>query len=223
MNFSAALGILIAIGILLSSVMESEGSKTILLNKHAFMVVIGGTLAATIISFPMSRVFRLTIIALKKLFGMTSRDYEKLINEVIAVATTLQRDPTASKSISSTVSDPFLKEGLLLIGDGASEDQLFDIMETRIETIKRRYNSETNMFKNIGKFPPAFGLLGTTLGMIKLLTQLGQADSQKLVGPSMAIGPRSYSIRNFVNEFLFLFLSRKIWLSSRRKTMRHER
>jgi chemotaxis protein MotA len=44
------------------------------------------------------------------------------------------------------------------------------------------------MFRTIGRFPPAFGLLATTLGMIAVLQRIGQADSQKLIGPAMSIG-----------------------------------
>ncbi len=54
--------------------------------------------------------------------------------------------------------------------------------------MEARYLHEANMFRTIGKFPPAFGLLATTLGMIAVLQKLGQPDSQKLIGPSMSIG-----------------------------------
>lgn len=47
---------------------------------------------------------------------------------------------------------------------------------------------EANMFKTIGKYPPAFGLLATTLGMISLLTKIGQPGAEKMIGPAMAIG-----------------------------------
>jgi chemotaxis protein MotA len=188
MNFSAIIGFIITVSVLFFAVTESEGARAILLNKHAILVVVGGTLAATFISFPMSRVFRLTVVAFKKLLGVSFRDYHKIIQEVIGVAEALQRDPNAAKTIIPTIKDPFLQEGLQLLLDGATEEQLFDIMETRIETFKRRHAAEANMFRTIGKFPPAFGLLGTTLGMITLLNQLGGADAQKMVGPAMAIG-----------------------------------
>jgi chemotaxis protein MotA len=47
---------------------------------------------------------------------------------------------------------------------------------------------EANMFKAIGKYPPAFGLLATTLGMIALLQQIGKPGAEKLIGPAMSIG-----------------------------------
>jgi len=188
LNFSALLGFLVTGAVLYFAVAESEGARQILINKHASMVVIGGTFAATIISFPIKRVFRLTFVAVKKLLGMSFYDYNKIIREVITVAEALQRDPAGAKNAIGSVTDPFLKEGLQLVIDGATEEQLSDIMSTRIETFRRRHAQESTMFRTIAKFPPAFGLLGTTLGMITLLNQLGGPDAQKLVGPAMAIG-----------------------------------
>jgi len=61
------------------------------------------------------------------------------------------------------------------------------ILETRAETHFERYLDEADIFKTMSKFPPAFGLLGTTLGMIALLKSLGAEGGKNAVGPSMAI------------------------------------
>jgi chemotaxis protein MotA len=62
------------------------------------------------------------------------------------------------------------------------------VLEQRLETIEHLYLHEANMFKTIGKYPPAFGLLATTLGMIALLQKIGQPGAEKMIGPAMAIG-----------------------------------
>lgn len=204
MNFSAIIGFLITVSVLVLAVTESEGARNILLNKHALLVVGGGTMAATFICFPISRVARLSWVAMKKLLGVNFHNYQKIIEEVIGVSETLQRDPAAAKGLLGNIHDPFLKEGLQLLIDGATEDQLSDIMGTRIETFKRRHTAEANMFRTIGKFPPAFGLLGTTLGMITLLNQLGGEDAQKLVGPAMAIGLVATLYGISLTNFLFI-------------------
>jgi chemotaxis protein MotA len=69
-----------------------------------------------------------------------------------------------------------------------SEKEIRVALEQRLRTIESRYMHEANMFRVIGRFPPAFGLLATTLGMIALLAKIGQPDSQKLIGPAMSIG-----------------------------------
>lgn len=190
MNFSTLFGFLICASILTYSVLESQGAKAILLNSHAILIVCGGTLAATIISFPVQKVFKLSFIAFKRILGASRFDYQTIIREVISTSAVIQNNstPDAMKAQAMKVSNLFLREGLELLANGVTEEQLSDIMGTRIETFKRQHQMESKMFHTIGKFPPAFGLLGTTLGMITLLNQLGGADAQKLVGPAMAIG-----------------------------------
>jgi chemotaxis protein MotA len=69
-----------------------------------------------------------------------------------------------------------------------TETEIRLALDQRLKTVETRLMQEANMFKSIGRFPPAFGLLATTLGMIALLQKIGQPDSQKLIGPAMSIG-----------------------------------
>ncbi len=188
MNYSTIIGFLCAAGVLIFAVISADSARDVLLDGHALMIVLGGTCAAAFVSFPIARIFRLGILAFKKLLGIAGQDYPRIIQDVITIAEGIQTDPQYLRGAVDTVDNPFLKEGLQLLIDGATEEQLVDIMEARIETFRRRYASEVTMFRTIGKFPPAFGLLGTTFGMIALLNRLGQADAQKMIGPAMAIG-----------------------------------
>jgi chemotaxis protein MotA len=188
MNFSTIIGFLVAAAVLVFAVMSADSARDVLLDAHALMIVLGGTAAAAFVSFPINRIFSLSVLAFKKLLGIAGQDYQRIIQDVITIAEGVQTDPAYVAQAIESVSNPFLREGLQLLVDGANEDQLVDIMESRIETFRRRYAAEVNMFRTIGKFPPAFGLLGTTFGMIALLHKLGQADAQKMIGPAMAIG-----------------------------------
>lgn len=188
MNFSTIIGFGVAFAVLVFAVGQAEEARSVLLDKHALMIVLGGTCAAAFVSFPIKRILKLSFLAFRRIIGMSDQDAEGIIRQVIKIAEGLQADPNYARTAMSQVKNPFLQEGLQLIVDGATEDQLLDILDARIETFRRRYSSEVTMFRTIGKFPPAFGLLGTTFGMITLLNKLGQPDAQKLMGPAMAIG-----------------------------------
>lgn len=96
---------------------------------------------------------------------------------------------TALKDSIPNIRHDFLKEAVELVSAGVlNEQEIRHTLEQRIKTIESRYMHEANMFRVIGRFPPAFGLLATTLGMIALLQKIGQPDSQKLIGPAMSIG-----------------------------------
>lgn len=187
MNLSTILGFLVAAAVLGFAISESEARK-VLLDSHAIMIVMGGTCAAAFVSFPIKRIYKLSMLALKRIVGMAEQDYQSIISQVIRIAEGVQTDVNYARNSVNSVENPFLREGLQLLVDGATEEQLVDIMDARIETFRRRYSSEVTMFRTIGKFPPAFGLLGTTFGMIGLLNRLGQSDAQKIIGPAMAVG-----------------------------------
>ena len=188
MNLSSVFGFVGALLVLGYAILDSKGAADVLINMHSIMIVFGGTAAAAFICFPFKRIVMQSILAFKRLLGIASQDYEKIIREVIGVAEGMRSDINYAKSAVASVTHPFLREGLQLIVNGATEEQLIDIMEARAETTRHRYASEVSMFRTIGKFPPAFGLLGTTFGMIALLNQLGSPDAQKIIGPAMAVG-----------------------------------
>ena len=71
---------------------------------------------------------------------------------------------------------------------GIPEEALEEILAKRAITHSKRYEYDVGVFRTLSKFPPAFGLMGTTLGMIAMLQNMGGADAQKMLGPSMAIG-----------------------------------
>ncbi len=210
MNPSSIIGFLAAVGILTFAISDAKGASAILLDPHAVTLVVGGTTAAALISFPFFRILRMGILGLKRLIGFGGINYARIIQEVIGLAEGLQRDPQYVKSAVNTVKEPFLKDGIQLLVNGATEDQLHDIMQTRIDTQKRRQTEEVNMFAVIGKFPPAFGLLGTTFGMISLLSQLGAADAIKKVGPAMAVGLVATLYGIALTNFLFIPISENL-------------
>jgi chemotaxis protein MotA len=210
MNFTSILGFCFAGAVVFFATHESQGAEKILLNAHGAVIVLGGTLAASFICFPFKRLLYLGFLAFKKLLGISSIDYEAIIREVISVSEGAQRDPATLKTAAGSVKNLFLKEGLQLMSDGATEEQLIDIMEARIKTFKRRQAAEVNMFRTIGKFPPAFGLLGTTFGMIALLNQLGSPDAQSLIGPAMAIGLVATLYGIALTNFIFIPISENL-------------
>ena len=209
MNISSIIGFLASIAVLGFAVIESKAGS-VFLNIHGITIVIGGTLAAACICFSISRMGSLTFLAAKRIFGGGSVKYSEIITEVIGIADGMQRDVNHVKSAVNTVKNPFLKEGLELIINGATEEQLHDILSTRIETFKRRQTEEINMFSVLGKFPPAFGLLGTSFGMVALLRELGLADALKNVGPAMATGLVATLYGIATTNFVFIPISENL-------------
>jgi chemotaxis protein MotA len=156
---------------------------------HGMLIVFGGTFAAASISFPILKVLALTKVFLLRVVGAHKMDYSGTIVQILDLNKKASISLVGLNEALPSIKHPFLKEGIALVASGVlNEKEIRSALEHRITTTEKRLMKEANMFKSIGKFPPAFGLLATTLGMIAVLQKIGQPESQKLIGPAMSIG-----------------------------------
>ncbi len=189
MNFSSLFGVLFGAGVIYSALSLTTDNLSFFLDIHGILIVLGGTAAASSISYPLSKVFSLFKVFILRVLGRNKVDYQGAITQLLELNKKASVGLNAINEYLPQIKHPFLKEAVLLVATGVlTEREIRQALEQRIKTIEARYLHEANMFKNIGRFPPAFGLLATTLGMISLLQKIGQPDSQKLIGPAMSIG-----------------------------------
>jgi chemotaxis protein MotA len=176
-------------GVMYFALAETGMKMAFFLDKHGMLIVVGGTLAAASISFPISKVLTLAKVFLLRVLGRNKVDYQATIAQILE----LNKKAAAGSSVLAetlpSIRHEFLREAVTLVSSGVlTEREIRQTLDQRVKTVERRYLDEANMFRIIGRFPPAFGLLATTLGMIAVLQKIGQADSQKLIGPAMSIG-----------------------------------
>ncbi|CAN5679903.1 MotA/TolQ/ExbB proton channel family protein [soil metagenome] len=189
MNVSASLGVLAALGVLIASVLTAGKSPMVFLDPHGILVVFGGTIAAGLMCFPLRFYVRIGGVIANKFLGNYSQRHDIVINEIVDLARGVRENPDYLKTKVKSLKTPFLADGVnLIVMGGIPEDAIEEILFKRAQTHSKRYEYDVGVFRTLAKFPPAFGLMGTTLGMIALLQNLGGKDAQKLLGPSMAIG-----------------------------------
>ena len=189
MNLSSTFGVLFGLAVFYFALDATAADLSFFLDLHGILIVCGGTFAAASISFPLPKLFALTRVFLRRVLGQNKIDFQATIAQLLELNKKASMGPMALKDAVGTIHHPFLKEAVTLVSTGIlSEKEIRSVLEQRVRTMEARYLHEANMFRTIGKFPPAFGLLATTLGMIAVLQKLGQPDSQKLIGPSMSIG-----------------------------------
>jgi len=124
-----------------------------------------------------------------RVLGQNKVDYQGTITQLLELNKRASVGLTALNESLNAIKHPFLREAVGLVANGVlNEHEIRTTLEQRIKTTEARYMYEANMFRTIGRFPPAFGLLATTLGMIGVLQKIGQADSHKLIGPAMSVG-----------------------------------
>lgn len=187
MNLSAPLGFLVGLAVIWFGVTTGLQNSSVFLDPHAAAIVIGGTAAAAMICLPLSHLANLLKVFFRTVTGSHTQQIMATINEVVEVAQIVQGQ-TNPDLAAAGVKNPFFKESLELVASsGAKDKQLKEILQMRVEQQNEMYKKEGATFKIIGKFPPAFGLVGATLGMITLLQGLGAPDAFQRLGPSMSV------------------------------------
>ncbi len=189
MNISSLFGVIVGFAVMVAALHETKMDMSFFLNFHGIVIVGGGTLAAAAISFPLGKLFMLFQVFFLRLLGRNRIDYQGTIEQMLDLNKKLSLGLIGTQDAVSNLKNEFMKEAVTLVADGVlSEREIRNVLEQRLATIEHHYMHEANMFKAIGKYPPAFGLLATTLGMIALLQQIGKPGAEKLIGPAMSIG-----------------------------------
>ncbi len=188
MNPLSIVAFLVAGGVLAFGI-NSAGNMDVFLNEHAILIVLGGTLAAGSIAFQLDRLFVMFRIFFRRVIQGRKENYKKLIEELMGLAEAYRTNNAGLEKIIADLKDPFLKEAMQALMEEVLEPEaLVKVLRTRVNTMFQRHTDDVFKFRTVGKYPPAFGLMGTTLSMITLLQKLGQPGGQKLIGPSMALG-----------------------------------
>lgn len=183
MDISTILGILIGFG-LVGTAMSLGGSFLAFVNIPSVMIVIGGTFGAILINYPLADVIGMIKVAMN-VFFQKEQSTEEIIALFVDLAKVAQREGLlALEQRMESVTDPFFNKGIMLMIDGTEPATLSKILYTEIDYIKERHDSGAEIFLTMGNFAPAMGMVGTLIGLVKMLMQM---DDPSNIGPAMAV------------------------------------
>lgn len=188
MNIFSIIGFIIAIIVLITGLKLSSEDMTIFLDYPSAFIVLGGTFAATTVCYQLNRLASLLKIFFSHIVGSKKIKFGNAIAEIMS-AIESYRNGESAEQVASKVRDSFFKEAILIVADGfiTDQDHILKILDKRINANTFRRIEDANKIKFLSKFPPAFGMMGTTIGMIVLLANLGGEDAIKMIGPAMGV------------------------------------
>lgn len=187
MNLSAIISLFSGVAVTFVGIYLTTDNMLMFLHGTSLFIVIGGTLAATSISVRISKIFVLLKIFFHKMIRGKTIEFHSVIKELIQLNFAFSDNKDLSVEVKK-LKDPFLVECLqLYLDDLVDDEQYFKMLSDRVKNMHKSIMIDVNRFKNIGKYPPAFGMIGTTMGMIVLLSNLGGKDAMKMMGPAMAV------------------------------------
>jgi chemotaxis protein MotA len=184
MDKSSVIGILVAIGAIVTGLTIEGGSLRQVLQPTAAMIVFGGTLGAVMLQFPLPTVISAFKQAVK-VFLSHKKDGDQALKLIVDFANKARRSGIVSLDQDlNRIHDPFLKQAVMLAVDGTEPSELRKIMEIEIE--KRAEDEERipAIFESAGGFSPTIGIIGAVLGLIQVMQHLDKIDE---VGKGIAV------------------------------------
>lgn len=177
MDIATIAGIVVALGLVFVAIVMEQGMAGLLLflNTEAFLVVMGGTFCALLVNFPWRQVAGTVKVVRKVLFGE-----EEKTEEIISTFVNLTRKARTEGILAletdiKSIQNDFLKRGVQLVVDGHDREFIHNMLETELGFLRERHKVGQEIFNALGTYSPAFGIIGTVLGMIMLLATIEDA------------------------------------------------
>jgi chemotaxis protein MotA len=217
MSIATILGVVFGFGLFVGSIFLSTDNVFIFLNLPSFIMVMGGTLAATFISFEP----RFVIHSLRTMAGiLLAHDVGRAIlthevGRVIRWGYVIQKGGLAGlegDAAKARKLDRFLSYGIDLVITGYTGQEVRDILANTVETTFNRNTVYSDILRNMGSTAPAFGMIGTLVGLIIMLDKMG--DDPAALGPGMAVA--------LVTTLYGVLIARLIFLPAANKVQQRE-
>jgi chemotaxis protein MotA len=186
MDLATLFGFLLGFGLIAWAMVGAAGAQVgVFASLHATLIVGGGAIASVLISFPLNVFLRMPKI-FKVLWLHKEHSTKELIDDLVKYAEIARRDGILSlENVAKDMKDPFIVKGIQMAVDGTDPEVIEQIMQSELEAIAERHTQGKAMFEAMGKYAPAYGLIGTLIGLVIMLMNLN--DPSK-IGPGMALG-----------------------------------
>ncbi len=184
MDIGTVVGLIVGVAAILIGIMIGGGNLVALVDVASIFVVFGGTTGAILMSFPLAFALKIHTVVLKAFFGVQP-DVLDTIRDLVKYAEVARREGILSlENLIEEMKDPFIVRGIKMAVDGTDPELIRTIMETELEALMDRHTMGKKALDNVGKYAPAFGMIGTLMGLIFMLQNM---DDPAAIGPGMAV------------------------------------
>ena len=191
MDLGTILGLILCLVAIVVSVMyDSTLGSFVPENLNAFIdtpsvgIVVGGTVTAIFVCFPMTQLKNFVGVT-KQAISYTKRDPLALMELLKEMARRARREGTLSlEEFIDTIEDPFFRNGLQNVADGREPKVIEEILMTEIKKLEERHEQGADLYHTLGLLAPAFGMIGTLIGLVKMLKDMSDPTA---IGPAMSV------------------------------------
>src|SRR5690606_2497582 len=181
MDISTVVGLAFATVAIIGSILYGSPITTFI-DIPSIFVVFGGVIGTTLVKWPMENVKQLASYYLKSVFT-TPVDPKATIAEIQRLAETARRESVFALE-KIPVDDPFLKKAVTLAADNRPPEVITSILTLEISSMEERHGIGVDMLDGMGADGPAFGMIGTLIGLVQMLQNMSDPSA---IGPAMAV------------------------------------
>ena len=211
MDLATIIGLISGTGLIISAIVIG-GSAGIFFNVPGLLIVVGGTFATSFIKFTLADVFNSIKVGMKA-FLVKIESPEDIIQTMIGYAKMAKKEGLISLD-QEKPKNPFMAKALRYLSDGYDEHLIEEMLNKDIRMTVTRHTTGQNVFKGMGDSAPAFGMIGTLIGLVQMLSSMSDPAS---IGPSMAVALLTTLYGALIANFICLPLADKLALRSQQE------
>jgi chemotaxis protein MotA len=182
MDITTLIGLVAGVIVMVTLILMG-GDLRMFYDIHAVIIIFGGSIAATLIRFPLSAILHGMPLGAKFAFTMSRLSARDLVDELARIAEIARKQgPVGLEKVE--IEEPFLAKGIRYVADGYDLEFIRDNLERDRDNFLMHLNEGSKIYRAIGDCAPAFGMIGTLIGMVQMFSNM--SDPSKL-GPFMAV------------------------------------
>lgn len=181
MDLATVIGLVGGFGIVLLAIILG-GSATLFFNVPSILIVFGGTFATALIRFGMGDVLNSMKVA-NNAFATKLSVPEQVIKEIVNLANIARKNGLIVLE-QQPIADPFLKKAIMYCVDGHEAEFIEEVLNKEVSLTVERHDIGRKVFSGMGDSAPAFGMIGTLVGLVQMLSTMGDPAT---IGPAMAV------------------------------------
>lgn len=202
MEISTIIGLVTAIGFIFYAISKNIG---MFIEVNSLAIVVGGTIGALFIRYPIKQIAGLFPVMMKTIF-VKVESTDEMIKKIISLSVEAKKNGILGLE-KVKIENPFLKKGVQLAIDGVEPELIEAVLHIDISSTTQRHDTGRGMLESAGDAAPAFGMIGTLIGLVLMLADM---DDPKGIGPAMAVALLTTLYGSFMANVIFLPLADKL-------------
>lgn len=216
MDIATLLGFIVGSALIVWGMAQGGSGLAMFVNIPSVAIVIGGGLSAVMVCFPLPQVIG-AMKVVKNAFLPQTLDTSNIVGTIVSFAEKARREGLLTlEEDAAELNNDFLQKAIQLVVDGTDPELVRDILEIELAFLEDRHKLGKDIFEQLGVFFPAFGMIGTLIGLIAMLANL---DDPSSIGAGMAVALLTTFYGAVLANFVALPIAKKLSVRSQEEVL----